>query len=638
MTLKLDAAQLPAFLRKKWIQEACWIVLAVSIFVLILLNRTPNLLRPLSLSTRTGFNFTVLLLFLLLYLSFRLPGWVGRTLSFTFTLALFALALAGLWAIGQTQSTVLSGIVPLYDAADYYADALRLLSGQDFSDFSARRPLFAGFLSVLLWLTGQDLMAALALLTLITALGCYLAVQEIQSTHGPEVAVFVLIILFLFYRHHSGTVMSENLGVPLGALGFALMWRGTAQKTSSVFWLGLFVTTLALNARAGAFFALPLLLLWGGWLFREEGRRFSYRYLVVGSVVVFAAFTFNLILVHLLAAPTGIPFSNFSYTLYGLASGGNSWHYVLEIHPELQVLPESERTEVIYQMAFGLLRKEPGLLVKGAFFNWSMLFSDTWYSAYSFVGGERRILRNLIQWGIFVLCGLGLIRWFRKLDDPLYSLVGISVLGILISVPFLPPTDAFRMRPYAASMIVFGLLPAIGLLFVMETLKVAPANKTDSGYAKSGALVVFTTVLISAALLGPLVLKGTGNPPQFDPARCAFGLDMISIRFDRGTHFNILRERQPGLDWMPNFHIGRFRQNAHSLPDPNMITWAEGLDPLTSVFYTLDYRSSQKVLVVAPTVLLPSPGSLWQVCGEWEDDPGLKIHNIFYPRAAASPP
>ena len=635
MTLRPDAAKLPAFLKKTWIFEALWIVLAVSIFVLILLNRAPNLVRPLSLSARTGFNFAVLLLFLLLYLSFRLRGWMGRTLSLVVTLALFALALAGLWATGQTQSTVLSGIVPLYDAADYYSDASRLLVGQDFSDFSARRPLFAGFLSLLLWSTGQNLMAALGLLTLITALACYIAAREIQATHGAEVAVFVLIILFLFYRHHSGTVMSENLGVPLGVLGFALMWRGTAQKKRILFWFGLFITTLALNARAGAFFGLPLLLLWSGWMFREAGRRFSLRALVISSAFVFAAFAVNVILVRLLASSTGVPFANFSYTLYGLASGGKSWHYVFERYPELLDLPADEQSLIIYQKAFDLIQRDPGLSVKGAFYNWSMLFSDTWYSAYSFVGGEKRILRMISQWAILGLCALGLIRWFRKLDDPLTSLMGVSVLGILISVPFLPPTDAFRMRPYAASMTIFGLLPALGLLFGMDILKIPPTNKLQREDSKPGALLLFTGLLVSATLLGPLVVSGFGRLPQLNESSCAPGLGVISVRFDSGTHFNILRQNQPGLDWMPDFHIGRFRQNAHSLPDSKMIAWAESLRPLSSIFYALDYHSLEKVLVVAPTASLPPPHSLWQICGEWEDDPLLKTYNIFYMRQGA---
>src|SRR5829696_6021550 len=135
MTSRPDSAERFASLKKTWIQDAFWIVPALAVFAFILLNRSPNLLRPLSLSARTGFNLTVMLLFLLLYLSFRLRGWSGRILSLGMTLALFALALAGLWATGQTQSTVLSGIVPLYDAADYHADALRLLAGDSLSDF-----------------------------------------------------------------------------------------------------------------------------------------------------------------------------------------------------------------------------------------------------------------------------------------------------------------------------------------------------------------------------------------------------------------------------------------------------------------------------------------------------------------------
>lgn len=638
MTWKLDSARLPAFIKKSWIGETAGIVLAVSVFVLILLNRSPSLLRPLSLSARTGFNLTVLLLFLILYISFRLRGWAGKALSLTMTLALFALALAGLWATGQTQSTVLNGIVPLYDASNYYTDALRLLAGQELSDFSARRPLFTGFLSVLLWLTGHNLMAALGLLTLITAVACYIAAREIQSTYGAEVAIFVLIILFLFYRHHSGTVMSENLGVPLGALGFALMWRGTAQKKPRLFWIGLFITALALNARAGAFFILPLFLLWSGWAFREEGRRFSWRVLIVSAVFVIAAFVANLILVRSLASSTGVPFANFSYTLYGLASGGESWHYVFERYPELESLPADEQSRIIYRMAFDLIQQEPGRLIQGAFYNWSMLFSDTWYSAYSFVGGETRIMRNMAQWIVLALCVFGLVRWFRKPGELLMSLVGVSVLGILISVPFLPPTDAYRMRPYAVSMIVFGLLPALGLLFAMERVKIQPTNRPETGSTKPDALLGFTALLVCAALLGPIILNSVGNPPQLASASCAPGLDRISVRFDGGTHFNILREKQPGLDWMPNFHLGRFRQNAHSLPDPNMIAWAEELDPRTSVFNTLDYQSFENVLVVAPTAELPAQNEFWQVCGEWEEDPSLESLDVFYAREDVSPP
>jgi hypothetical protein len=172
----------------------------------------------------------------------------------------------------------------------------------------------------------------------------------------------------------------------------------------------------------------------------------------------------------------------------------------------------------------------------------------------------------------------------------------------------------------------------------MERLKLASSLKLAQEAGSSVGLVVFTSLLASTALLGPLYLRSIGAAPRFEPARCAPGFAMISARFDPGTHFNIVREKQPGLDWMPDFHIGRFRWNAHSLPDANLIEWAEGRGPRSSLFHTLDYRSSQKVMVVARTESLPPPGSLWQVCGEWEQEPLLKHYNIFYAKEAASHP
>jgi len=627
----------PAFWEKPRVTATLSFIFGLSLFTIILLNRSPNLLRPISLNIRTGFNLTVAIFFVLIYISFRLRGWLGQLLSLTFTLALFAFALAGLWAIGGTQPTVLSGVIPLFDASDYYNDALRLLSGQDFSVFSARRPLFAGLFSVVLWAVQNNLLAAVSVFTLISALACYIAAREIQRTSGSEVAVFVLAILFLFYRIHSGLVMSENLGLPLGTLGFALLWRGTADRKYSLMWFGFFVTTLALNARAGAFFVLPVLLLWGGWIFRKQDSKFSFQFFGLGSSAVIAGFVINLIMVNLLATPSGVPFANFSYTLYGLASGGKSWVYVFESHPELYALQEPSQSREIYRMAFDLIKSNPILLIKGALFNWSMLFSNTWYSAYSFVGGENQFVQKIVQWGLFILSALGFWRWFRKLDDSFSGLVGSAAIGVLLSVPFLPPTDAYRMRPYAASMIVFGLLPAMGLLFGMETLKLRLPKPADENNGKSMAAPL-SILLILVMIIAPVAIKNLANMPKFEKVSCDSDLSLVSLRFDPGTSVSIIRQNEPGLDWMPVFHVARFKRNAHSLPNPDLIAWAEGIEPSTSLFSTLDYDSMHSVLVVTPTNWLPEPGTLWQICGTWEENPYLMRHNVFKVRAVAELP
>jgi len=131
-------------------------------------------------------------------------------------------------------------------------------------------------------------------------------------------------ILFLFYRRFIGTTLTENLGLSLGAVGLAVLWRGSRERQHARVLIGIFLLSLALNARAGAFFVLPLLVLWGMWLFRGRSR-LSLRFLVEGIGVVLLAFAINLLLLKVLAPEGSTAFSNFSYTFYGLVVGGKGW-------------------------------------------------------------------------------------------------------------------------------------------------------------------------------------------------------------------------------------------------------------------------------------------------------------------------
>ena len=304
------------------------------------------------------------------------------------TLSLFAMPLAGLWASGQSQSVSISGLIPLTDAANYYNDSLRIMTGYSISHFSAMRPFFPGFMSFLMSITDRNFMFSLAMITAIAAIAIYYTVREIQRTHGAEVAVFLLIILFLYFRHHSGTSMSETLGVPLGALGIGLIWRGMEKQSQNLAILGLFIIAFALNIRPGAMFILPFILLWSGWIFRKTNEYISIRFLFWGTGAILLSFVLNSFFIRLLADPSGTAFSNFSWALYGLASGGNSYTYIFEKHPEVFLIQDPEQSRTIYRLALDLIIHSPNLLIKGAFHNWSMFFSDSWYSAFSFMGGK----------------------------------------------------------------------------------------------------------------------------------------------------------------------------------------------------------------------------------------------------------
>ena len=615
---------------RRWIRDAVSYLTAIFVFVLILQNRSPNFLRPLSINIQFGYTIVVPILFIVLYFSFRMRGWLGKLISLTITLSLFALALAGIWASGHTQSTIISGLIPLNDAQNYYLDALRLLAGRAIQDFSAARPLFADILATLLALTNRNLMSTIAVLTAINGLACYFAAKEIQHTHGDLAATFLLIFLFLYYRHRTvGTVMSENLGLPLGILGVTLIWRSIANGSPPLMLFGLFISTVALNARPGALFTLPVLLLWGSWCFRKPNKNFSSYFFLLGTGTIGAGFILNLLIMRLIGVSSGVPFSQFSYALYGLASGGNSWAYVFQIHPELAALVEPQKTQTIYKLTFELIRTYPSLVFRGAFYNWSMFFSNAGYNLFSFISGENYYANNLTRWGLYIFSGFGVMKWLKNKSDLYTNLVCTAAVGVLISVPFVPPADAYGMRLYAASIIIIGLLPTMGLVFLLEKLKIALWYKPNLIESNSQMSIWYGATLTVLLLIGPVMVKGISYIPQTTATSCPSGTDSIIIRLDPGSSINLIREKDFALDWMPTFHPGIFKRNAHGLPDNAFIERLESIPPLSTLFYALDYRSNRTALIIVSTALLPQPGTITEMCGTWESNPTLTPYSIF---------
>lgn len=258
-----------------------------------------------------------------------------------------------------------------------------------------------------------------------------------------------------------------------------------------------------------------------------------------------------------------------------------------------------------------------------------MFFSNSWYSAFSFLESENGTVYAITRWIIYVLCVLGFVKWIRKPGDPLSGLSAVSAIGVLLSVPFVPPTDAYRVRLYAASIVTFGLLPAMGVSLLVSWIKSRLLSKPDAEIQNSNISAVFGTLLVILILGGTLLAKASSQPSSALTVICATGEESIATRFNPGSSVNILREKDLFLDWMPNFHQGQFKRSVHSLADTYLIRYLESLPPGTSIFSALDYPSNRSALIAAPTALLPSPGSYIGLCGHWEKDPNLAKFDVF---------
>jgi len=606
----------------------------LALFGWLLVSRDPWLVRPLSVALRYSFTLVAPGLLLVVYLVLRLPERWGRWLRFPLCMAPFALCLAGLWASGQSELYVISGLLPWTDARNYYLDAQRLLNGALFSTFSARRPMFAGLLATLLALTGNNLQLAVALLVLLTGAACYLLANEVRRSHGAAPAALVWLLVFLFYRRFSGTTMTENLGLALGAAGLALLWRGAGVRRLWLVVLGALVLTLALNARAGTFFVLPALVLWAGWQWRGE-RRFGWRAAGWVAAAVALGFACNLLLFRLLAPDEGAVFGNFAHSLYGLVTGGEGWGQIRRDHPEVMDLPEAERSSWIYYYAWQEVRRNPLGLVRGVLLQWQLLFSGGGYGLYSFVGGENEGVRLAAVWGCYLAAAGGGVWLAGQRRQPWAQLAAALALGVLASAPFVPPGDALQLRAYAATVPVIALLPGLGLAALLSVTGRLPGVAWLGGRAAEDegdfGPAVFAAGLALLAVLGPLGVRALAHPAQTVTLDCPAGMQAVYFWLPEGSAVQVIKEDVLQLDWLPEFHQGRFRLRVHNITDVRAAGELERVEAPATVFPALELRSNQDLWLVVDRDLLPDGGGLRAACGRYSENPGVQAYGFFYP-------
>jgi len=521
------------FFHKEFWLNFLSLIIAITIYALILLVPFPY---EIGLFVRYNLVLLSLFSFPIFYLAFKTRGFWGNVLGLGLTLILFGLPLSGLWRSGASEPFIIAGLLPFSDAASYYNDALRVTEGFRFSAFSARRPLFPALLTVLLALTGGNLVVSLAILGALIGLACFLAAREMQRSIGIWPALLFFFVLFLFYRRFAGATMTENLGLPLGILSFVILWASAQKKKLLHTALGLLLLTLALNARAGTFFILPALAIWSGFAFRGS-RRFSvFAFLLnVGSITL--GFLLNMMVFKLIADPGGMVFSNFSYTLYGVMAGGKGWMQILIDHPELAQLDDVARSARTYALVFETWKAHPFNILAGAFKNWFDYLMPRGAGAFGFIRGEDTLswVNYVVRVLLSLLAASGLVvSWKKRKQEP-FAFMLWAAGGIFLSVPFVPPNDSNQMRVYAATIVFLVAFCAIGLrsfqnLFAKknhELIQVMPGINNP--------VLAFGIGLCLITIIGAVIIKKVSIPQTLIPIECPAGQRLIITRVTPGS-------------------------------------------------------------------------------------------------------
>jgi hypothetical protein len=570
-----------------------------------------------------------------------------------FMLCASFIVLVGVWEAGVSDWHMIGGLLPYSDAQGYYSDALRLLHGQSFSVFSSRRPLFPAFLAAILNLTDLNLRATLIVLTAMSVFAICCAVREVERGLGVAAGALMLLCLFMFYRRYIGSTLTEHLGLTFGCLAFALIWRGCAASRVRPILFGLFLLSLALNARAGAFLILPAIVLWAAWGFRGP-KGSAWRTLAGGMAAVVLGFAVNGLILHAVGVP-GAAYSNFSYTLYGLVFGGN-WTLALQQHPELATLPSLEQAGRVYALAWEQIRMHPLALLAGSVRAWTAFFlgrSGAWFSFILYLSPEWADLREMLladgvkalnfrrdlwvlldvsareMWiiGLHGLLAAGLVVLWRNHRRPLPRLIIAAWAGILLSVPFVPPWDADNMRAYAATIPFVIALPMMGLSYRREGKTQWFAEEQRRASPRVTDLYVFSALLIALQILGPLAGIGgatarlANGQEKLFAVKCAHNCQARLVSIDPRTSIHLVDSMVGLAADRPGNYVNvrdlRERKHIKDYPDVWHIWHAiSRLPPGTTLAMAYDVRSGDTVYVQSSSTVLPPSQGLVVLCGE----------------------
>jgi hypothetical protein len=615
------------------IEDLSSIVVPLLLFAVVLTVPSP---RWLGESARYDCGFFGVAIALLFFVTFRCPGRIGRALSLSALMMTFALPLARLWHTGASDSFIIGGLLPFSDATVHYSDARNILAGGTMGELSPQRPLFPGLLVSLLALTQQNLQVTIAILVAMNAIACFFVARELQKNHGATVAALVSMQVFFFYRVFIGKTMTENLGLALGLLGFAALWRSAHTQKLGTGLLGLFFLTFALNARIGTILVLPAVILWGAYRFRQSAR-LSWGFLLGGFGTVFLASTLNILFLKQVGLPDGNPpFANFSFTLYGIVTH-SSWYQVMLDYPELEKLGLVKQTRVIYDLALELIQQNPLRLVTGIFRGWTDFFLGN-YSWFIWEDLDSPHIDPVFR----PLAALGGWSCLRNWKAPAASLLWSMAIGAFLTVPLLPLIDS-GVRPYAATIVILFTLSALGFgVLIQDVLQPlirwfgqrGQGRQSDrpvvthstfsalfsshcmvQGGRTSSALLIFGLTLSVLSCVAPMTIAQFASAPPQIPSTfvCPTGQQSALFRVNPGSGINLVDDNAIRQSNIPNIRVEDFQQGLESFS-----SWAVKQKVFLRQFLkkNMTIVDTSGLLVVANRQLIPKQKGWMVACGK----------------------
>jgi len=446
----------------------------------------------------------------------------------------FGNAVEGYWATPPNNNFVSGGLIPSSDADEWVAGGYRLLENSALSSGDQRRPLNAALHALRIFVTGGNLQDSIMLAALVAAICTLIAAFELGRTFGWIGASVFYFMSFSVIREYLPLTMTEVHGYILGALALALLLRAASVKSLGCFFVGLALLALALNARAGPYFILPAILIWG--IFNlESNRTVSIKALIFGGAALVLGFLVPKIFLELWSSGENIQNANFATILYSLSVGSGRWDQALldfsiEFFEEMQPNGDWEgknTARFLLNLALQNIWEKPLVFLSHVL---GQLFYFPW----------------VLVWVLGVQPALGFlaaiwvsIRW----REPLPQFFIMAFVGLFLSAPFILGVGH---RTFAAVFPLTASVSAVGTGFLFrltDVLRKSPTRNSITTSASTGKLFWLGLSLLIVVAVGPVLAHRLHNPTMPEKVNGCEESDVkLIFRNDTVTYLNVFQD------------------------------------------------------------------------------------------------
>ena len=505
-------------------------------------------------------------------------------------------ALAGLFYYGlqgaSNGSFLVGGVIPSSDARIHFLQAAEIaIQGTTPTMFNGRF-LYPAFYAVLLSISGLNVLVANFLVSSMVLVGLGATCPLVARRVGIAGTAVYCFLFWLYFRVYGcGLLMTENLGLLLGLVGFGLLLLSVDRQSIWMVFASIAFLGLALVARPGAMFVLPALALYAG--FRvwsaKIGRLRIPRALgamTIGLVIILGCFSANQMLIKALSWGETETFGNFAFTLHGLMND-TTWSTSAEEF--------GWNSSLVMEANIRQIKESPMSLVRGV----GRAYGETFRRKFLFRFGEGNLFITSGM-ALFFLATLGSFFWRPLRADA--GWIVLSALAIFASIPFAPPWDAAE-RPYAATEPMQIFLVAGGFAMILAILRQAaervipgPATEIDlpNGNRRPGGFLVFAAVCFVLVLPAPLLLRAELFRPKI-PSGAPALLPGSHRWISQGTTTTMSElAREQFLDRLSDYQEGHPEDAKAYTAEPGNFVLG------------IDWRNLETVLVPRTTAPLPA--------------------------------